>query len=331
MMKAHVIELIERAPDSPGVYVMRDAQGRVLYVGKAVRLRDRLKSYVHPERDSRPLTRMYVPQIEAIEWLVTDNEKEALILENSLIKAHRPKYNISFRDDRSFVSLRMTSHAFPRLHVTRRIQEDGSKYFGPYASSSDVRKTLKLAQKIFKLRDCSDAFYNARKRPCLQYQIQRCSAPCVGLIGEEAYATAAKEARWFLSGQKEALIRTLREEMERASAGLDFERAAVFRDRLSSVEYTLEPQVVESRQDDRDADVIGLFGDDTASLVKILTVRGGRLIGTDEYFVEEPVAAAGEIVRAVLQSRYLEEGQGCPAQLIFDHPVQDSDLFERIL
>lgn len=331
-MKKHVIELIERSPDSCGVYLMKGGDQKILYVGKALRLRDRLRSYVHPERDTRPSVQLLVPLIEDVEWLITATEKEALLLENSLIKSHRPKYNISFRDDRSYVSLKITQHAFPRLHVTRKIFQDGGKYFGPYSSSNDVRRTLKLVQKIFKLRDCSDAYFNARKRPCLQYQIKRCSAPCVNYISEEAYAREAQEAQLFLHGNREELTRKLKKEMKEASEDLKFEQAAALRDRLASVEATLEPQIVESRKDDRDADVLGIFGDSSASLVKVLKVRKGRLTGADEHFIEEPITAAQEILRAILQSYYLSEKAGgdIPSQLIFGQDIPDAEAFQTL-
>lgn len=331
-MKKNVIDLISRAPNTPGVYLMKDAQNRVLYVGKALRLRDRLKAYISPDRDSRPSILRLVPQIVDIEWLVTDNEKEALLLENNLIKSHRPRYNITLKDDRSYVSLKLTKHDFPRLFVTRKIVQDGGQYFGPYASSGDVRRTLKLVQKIFLVRDCSDAFYNQRKRPCLQYQIRRCSAPCVKYIDQASYEKNLSNVKLFLSGHTDELVQKLNQDMKEAAEKLDYELAAALRDRVRSIESTLEAQKVESRQDDRDADVIGAFGDASATLVKILHVRRGRLVGSDEHFLAEPFTALGEIFRAALRSYYLSEDRAAPPnQLILGLSLQDSESFEALL
>ncbi|MCB0309434.1 MAG: excinuclease ABC subunit UvrC [Bdellovibrionales bacterium] len=334
MMKSHVISLIEPAPNSTGVYLMKNHQGHVLYVGKAIRLRDRLKAYVHPERDTRPSVSLLVPKIEDIEWLLTETEKEALILENSLIKSHRPKYNISFRDDRSYLSLKLTtSHKFPRLFATRKIVNDKSMYFGPYASSQDARRTLKLVQKIFQVRDCSDSYFKQRKRPCLQYQIRRCSAPCVDLVNQDVYKGQVQDAVLFLNGKKDDLIQRLKQDMHEKSRNLDFEHAKVIRDRLQSIESCKLELCPQSRSDDRDADIFGIFGDESATLIKVIVVRGGRLTGTREHFLEEPVEASAEMIRALLQSYYLSE-RGLlepPRQLIFGHEVSDSEAFEALL
>ncbi|HLG18366.1 MAG TPA: hypothetical protein VI895_00950 [Bdellovibrionota bacterium] len=170
------VEQIERAPETAGVYLLKGDAETVLYVGKAKNLRNLLKSYVVPGRDERPSVQVLVPQVMSVEWLLTDSEKEALLLKNSLIKTHRPRYKIMFRDDKSYASLRLAPHRFPRLFVTRRIIKNGSHYFGPYSSVSDLRETLKLIQKLFEIRDCSDSFFENRSRPCLQHQIQ-CYSP----------------------------------------------------------------------------------------------------------------------------------------------------------
>ncbi|MFH1263392.1 MAG: excinuclease ABC subunit UvrC [Pseudomonadota bacterium] len=323
---------IDRAPLSPGVYIFRGEGKKILYVGKAIRLRDRLKAYVPPVKDERPSVLLLVPQIREVEWLITDTEKEAILLENSLIKTHRPRYNISLRDDKSYVSLRLTKHAHPRLFVTRNIVRDGSEYFGPYSSAAGVRQTLKLIQQLFRVRDCTDSFYSQRSRPCMRYEIKRCTAPCVALVTPEAYAEQVRQACLFLIGQKDELVARLRKEMEEASEGTRFEEAALLRDRLADVEGTLEPQEVESRSDERDADAIGLSGDADATLIKVLKIRKGRLIAADEFLTEEPVGSSSEIVRAFFQEYYLADypGHEIPPQLLLPIDVDDQSSFETL-
>ncbi len=332
-MKDTAREQIKRSPEGPGVYILKGKSQQILYVGKAIRLRDRLKSYLNLNRNERPSMTLLIPQVEEVEWLLTDNEKEALLLENSLIKAHRPRYNISLRDDKSYVSLRLTQHLFPRLFVTRQIDRDGSEYFGPYSSVSDLRQTLKLVQKIFLTRDCSDSFYDSRTRPCLRYQIKRCSAPCVGYVSQESYAEQVRHAKIFLSGNKELLISRLQSEMNQASMNLKYEEAAILRDRLTAIEETLRPQKVESRRDHRDADTIGLAGDSQATLIKVLKIRKGRLIGADEFLTHEPICADKEITRAFIAQYYLADfpGHEVPSQLLMEKKIEDLEMFQILL
>jgi len=327
------LEQIERAPQSTGVYLFKDEKKNILYVGKALRLRDRLKSYVKLNRDERPSIALLVPQIQEVEWLLTDNEKEALLLENSLIKSHRPKYNIELRDDKSYVSLRLTPHKFPRLFITRKIIKDGSVYFGPYSSVRDLRQTLKLLQRIFLLRDCSDSYFKNRSRPCLRYQIKRCSAPCVDYVDEAAYGAQVLQARQFLSGNKKDLIQSLHQSMVNASESQEYEKAAVLRDRFVAIQSTLEPQKVESRKDEQDADAVGIAGDGDATLLKVLKIRKGRLVGADEFLVQEPVSASEEIFRAFLQEYYLQgfPGREIPPQLLLPALMADAKSFEVLL
>lgn len=326
-------EQIDRAPQSPGVYVLKGKEQKALYVGKAVRLRDRLKSYLRPDQDTRPSIAVLAPQVKEVEWLLTDNEKEALILENNLIKSYRPKYNIDLRDDKSYVSLRLTSHGFPRLFVTRKIVKDGSHYFGPYSSAANLRQTLKFLQKIFQIRDCTDSYFNNRSRPCLRYQIKRCSAPCVDYVTREEYAEQVRQVEMFLSGDEAQLVKRLKNEMKQASTAQRYEEAAVLRDRLMAVEGTLEPQKVESRKDNRNADAIGLAGDQDATLIKVLKLRKGKLVGADEFFVQEPVSASEEILRAFLQQYYLRDflGHEIPRELLVSVSISDAKSFEALL
>lgn len=332
-VNSSVKEQIDRAPESPGVYLFKGEKGKVLYVGKAIRLRNRLKSYVSPGRDERPSVLLLVPQIRDVEWLMTDTETEAILLENSLIKTHRPRYNIALRDDKSFVSLRLTKHGFPRLFVTRTIVRDGSDYFGPYSSAKDVRQTLKLIQKLFLVRDCTDTFFRARSRPCLRYEIKRCSAPCVDLVNEAAYVEQVRHARLFLGGNKDQLVGRLQGEMDQASSEMRYEEAGRLRDRLSAIEGTFEPQKVESRSEDRDADAIGLSGDADATLIKVLKIRKGRWIAADEFLAEEPISSAALITRTFLQQYYLADfpGHPIPPQLLLASDVSDASAFETLL
>jgi excinuclease ABC subunit C len=327
MMKKEIQEKILRCPQSPGVYIFKDAKERYLYVGKATNLRERLKSY-SMLRDERPSIPLMVPKIENVEWVITDHEKEAFILENNLIKSYRPKYNIMYRDDKSYVSLKLSKHAFPRLFKTRNIVQDGGQYFGPFSSTSSVNQTLKLIQKIFQVRDCTDYFFAQRTRPCLRYQIKLCSAPCVANITKEKYLEQVLQIRDFMKGDTSQIVKQMKEDMKTSSAQMDYEKAASLRDRIHAIEETLKPQRIESRANQRNADAIGLFGDEDATLIKLLKVRNGRMTGVEEYFVEEPISSSSEIIRSFIQHHYINafNSSNIPSELILKESVPDLDL-----
>src|SRR5499426_3128292 len=231
-------ERLAVVPAAPGVYLLKDAQAKVIYVGKAVNLRSRIRSYLRGG-DERSQVRFLVGKLADFETLVTASEKEALILENNLIKQYRPRYNIRLKDDKSYVSVKVTvKDAWPRVLVTRRIVKDGGRYFGPFASASAVRETLETIRKVFPLRTCSDGVFRNRSRPCLEYQIKRCLGPCCLPVDPEEYRRHVREAILLLEGKSQQLVRQLETEMERAAAELRFEDAARIRDQMRAIERT---------------------------------------------------------------------------------------------
>src|SRR4030095_2508999 len=278
----------EQFPSVPGVYVMKDAKGEILYVGKAKSLRSRVGSYFSALKDGRYQVEFLMRKVAEIEPIVTSNEKEALLLENTLIKKHRPRYNIFLKDDKSYLSLKLNvGHPFPRLLPTRRIEKDGSLYFGPYTSAFRARETADFVERYFHLRNCSEHEFANRVRPCLQYQIKRCDAPCVTLISAEAYGEIVEQVKLFLKGRREELGRQVKEKMEKASEALHFEEAARQRDLLNAIQGTLENKMGASHFGG-DEDAIGLFREAERVSLSVLISRGGLLSERKNYLFTTP-------------------------------------------
>jgi len=235
-------EKLANLPSRPGVYLMRDKAGKVIYVGKAKDLRSRVRAYFN-SADERSQVQFLVQRIEDFETLVTTSDKEALILENNLIKQYKPRYNIRLKDDKSYLSIKVTTtHPWPRIFATRKIVKDGSRYFGPFSSAVAARETIDIIEKHFLLRNCTDHNFRNRSRPCLQYQIKRCMAPCVLPVPAEVYREHVRQAMLFIDGKRQELVAELRQKMEQKSEALEFEAAARIRDQIQAVEKTLEKQ-----------------------------------------------------------------------------------------
>jgi excinuclease ABC subunit C len=292
-------------PHAPGVYLMKGSEGQVLYVGKALDLRRRVQSYFRAAGDGRYQIRFLMERTVTMEYLVTDTEKEALILENTLIKRHRPRYNLDLRDDKTYFSLRIDlAEEFPRLTIVRSIPQDGARYFGPYASAAAAREVVKQLQKIFPLRRYPLATCRKRSRPCLYHQIRQCAAPCHGLIGEAEYATLVRGAVLFLEGKSSDVVRGFREQMRQAAAAEHFEEAARFRDLLQAIETTLERQKMVTAGGD--LDVLGFSREEKEMVVALLFVRNGALVGSRNFPVKWELADA-EGVAAFLSAYYAGE------------------------
>ncbi len=276
----------QKFPTSPGVYLMKGAKDEVLYVGKAISLRNRLRNYFSTTGDSRAHIRFLLTRIQAIEVIVTDTGKEALILENTLIKKYRPRYNINLRDDKTYVSLRIDlREEFPGLQITRQVKKDGASYFGPYASSSAVRQTLKEIYRIFPLRHYPLERCRRRNRPCLFHQIGQCSAPCHGLIDKAGYARLVDGVIALLSGRETEVIAELKQRMQVASEALKFEEAARIRDQVRAIEATVEQQKVVAASG-ADQDVFGIHRDGGEVEISVLFIRQGKLIGRRNFNLE---------------------------------------------
>jgi excinuclease ABC subunit C len=272
-------EKLERLPAEPGVYLMKDARGEVIYVGKAVNLRSRVKSYFGRSSDTRAFVPILEDVLHDVDTVVVSNEKEALLLENELIKRHQPRFNVLLKDDKNFICLRLDPAAeWPRLEVVRHFKRDGALYFGPYASASSIRETLRTINRYFQLRTCSDHVLHHRKRPCLLYQIGRCPAPCVYDVSREEYAQSVREVALFLEGKGSELLEALTERMKNAAGVQRYEQAARLRDQLFAIERSLERQKIATTEP-VDQDVFGFHREADRLVIYVLYVRQGRLNG----------------------------------------------------
>jgi len=324
-----VADMVKTAPRSPGVYLMKDGHERIIYVGKAKDLRARLRNYAGGT-DTRPMIPFLMARISRCEYIVTATEKEALILENTLIKKHRPRYNVTLRDDKNYFCIRVDmTKDFPRFELVRRIRQDGARYFGPYSSSAAVKKTLHFLQQVVPLRTCRDREFALRQRPCMEYEIKRCLAPCCGLITKEDYRELLDDAVLFLEGKERRLLGELKMRMKRAAHELDFETAALLRDRIAAIEETLEKQRIVSRSA-VDRDVIGLSqSDDTMSLC-VLFVRGGTVTGRKTF----PLFSTKEEMPDVLASfvkQYYDDERFIPDEIIVPVLLDDRTVIEEWL
>ncbi len=295
---------IDRVGSSPGVYLMMDRRGQVIYVGKAGNLKKRLASYAKPLEQLDPKTRVLVRRITTVETIVTGSENEALILEQTLIKRHRPRYNVILKDDKRYPFLRLEmTHAYPRLDIVRKARRDGCRHFGPFSSAHAVRQTLKFIDRTFKLRKCRDAEFDRRTRPCLHHQMDTCMGPCCLTVAPDAYADMVNQVVLFLSGRTPILLKKMGARMRAAAAQQRYEAAAVLRDRMAAIEKTLERQTVVT-QDRTDRDVLGLAENGEATVVTLLRVRNGYLIGSRHAAVTETLATDPEILAAFIREHY---------------------------
>ncbi len=312
----------------PGVYRMLSAEGEVLYVGKARNLRRRVASYFRRSGLS-PKTRALMAQMHHVEVTVTHTEAEALLLENNLIKAHRPRYNILLRDDKSYPCIFLSrGETYPRLALHRGPRKARGRYFGPYPSAHAVRESLSLLQKVFRVRQCEDGFFRNRSRPCLQYQIQRCSGPCVGLISPEDYAEDVRHTELFLEGRSNELVEVLAQRMEAAAAALAFERAALYRDQIQSLRRVQERQYVSGEQGD--LDIVAAAVEGGAACVQVFFVRGGRNLGNKVFHPRLPEGAAREdVLGAFLGQFYL--AHEVPRELLVNADIPERALLEAAL
>lgn len=298
-------------PLASGVYLMKNSSEKIIYVGKAKRLRNRVRSYLNLNHDDHK-TQILVRHIQSIDYILTNTEAEAFLLEASLIKKHRPRYNIRLKDDKAYPYIRLSlKDVFPRFYLARKVINDGSQYFGPYTSGFVVRETIRFLNHSFKIRDCADHFMKARTRPCMTHQIGACTAPCVGMVSEADYRKDIHKAKRFLEKETTSVIDKLRKQMLHLAEEEKFELAAKFRDSIQAIERVLEKQAVINAQSTNNQDVIGYFGDDRGTLIETLHIRQGRVIGQrHQFFPQIDMSSTQEDVREWLPSfliQYYEE------------------------
>ena len=322
---------LDRLPDLPGVYLMRAQRGEILYVGKANRLADRVRSYFQQGTTLTPKNRLLVEIVTDIETIVTRSELEALILENNLIKRHRPRFNIILRDDKNYPYLRLPiKEAFPRFTIVRKVQNDGALYYGPYVPSGALRETLRVIRKVFPLATCEIEIDGKAERPCIEYEIKRCMAPCVGYQTSQEYHDIVKQARMFLEGRDTELLESYHAQMEAASEREDFEQAARIRDRIFKIERTLERQRV-AQTEIVDQDIVGLARDGTAADIQMLFVRGGLLVGRKDFHWGQVADTPDEeLVRSVIEQFYNKEVLP-PKQVLLPIALPEADLISQWL
>ena len=331
-----VEQRLEATPERPGVYLMKDARGTVLYVGKASVLRNRLRTYFGSPSAQPNKTRRMMGHVHDFEYIVTDTEAEALILENTLIKRYKPRYNARLKDDKTYPYLKIDlNEDFPRVYITRRVAKDGARYFGPFATANTVRKSMDLVKRLFPYRSCTKTITGADPRPCLEYYINRCVAPCTGHASREEYAQVIDQVIMFMEGDTDAVTRDLEENMTQAAESLEFERAAVLRDRIKAVERVAEERRIKVDSGpaaDRNhpwqagMDVIALAQGSAEAWVEVFFIRKGKLIGREHFFMEGAQDDTPGVVIGQFIKQFYGSALTIPPRIVTQHPVEDQEL-----
>jgi len=323
-------QLLAGISADPGVYLMKDASGKIIYVGKARNLKKRLNSYFNKPEHPDPKTSVLVKKIASIETIITATENEALILESTLIKKHRPRYNVILKDDKRYPSLRVdTTSPYPNLTVVRKISRDGALYFGPYTSPTAVYQTIKIINKTFKLRKCKDRMFRIRTRPCLNYQIGSCLGPCCLKVDPDRYQDMVREVVLFLRGRTPDLVAKLKQDMNAAAIERQYELAAEIRDKLFAIEKTLEKQIV-VMPDFLDRDVVGFVRSPADSIVTVLFVRAGQLVGSRNFHFSETLASDAELIGSFIHQFY-EQTTHIPDEILVSKVFDDMDVIQEWL
>jgi excinuclease ABC subunit C len=327
---------LKRLPDRPGVYLMKDARGTVIYVGKAQSLRNRVRSYWQKQTGGgeSQLIRSVIDRIADLEYTMTDSVSEALLLEINLVKRYRPRYNVRLKDDKSYPFIKITlGEDFPRIERTRKLPADGSRYFGPYASASSVDEAMNLIRRLFPFRTCTLDIHEGRKaieRPCLLYHIKRCQAPCVGYIGKADYRAQIEQIESFLEGRQEVVARELTRQMKAASEATEYERAAALRDKVKAIERTMESQKMAAHAATEE-DVLGLARHDAQAAVQLFAVRGGKMVGRDVYLLDAPRETDDATVLAGFVQQYYERATSIPPDVLVPALPEDAADLEVFL
>ena len=324
-------ERLRSVPTSFGVYMWSDSEGKILYVGKASSLRSRMRSYVAKPSTLAPKTRGLMARTTDFEYILTESEQEALLLENSLIKRHQPRFNVRLRDDKTYPYIKIDlAEEFPQIYITRKTANDGARYFGPFASAGSVRKTLTLLKRLFPYRSCTKAITGTDARPCLEYYIHRCVAPCIGNVTREEYREVIRQVILFMEGRTESVLRDLKQKMRAASEALEFERAAILRDQVQTIERVNEAQKVVS-QKRGDEDVVALAQSDGEAWVEVFFIRNGKLTGRDHFLMEgtqdeQPAHVLDQFVK-----QFYDTAPRIPGEVVLQHPLEDAAAIQAWL
>ena len=311
----------DNLPNKPGVYIMRDDTDTIIYIGKAKNLVKRVKSYFREKLD-RPKTQILMSHFDSLEYIVTNSEKEALILEATLIKKHRPRYNVQLKDDKRYPYVKITSESFPRLVITRNVTKDGI-YFGPFTDVGSVKQTVKFLKSLFKIRTCRNM-----DGPCLNAQIDLCYAPCDGKISEKEYSEIINKIDLFFQGKYSTIVKNLKEEMTEAAKNEEYEKAAVIRDQIASIEEIMEKQFVDLVDDDLDQDVIAIAPSKNEVVVIIMPIRNGKIVGRDDFLMSgSQYDSSSEVLFAFIQ-QYYGYNRHIPKQILLDEDIDEKELLE---
>ena len=315
-------------PERPGVYMMKDVRGTILYVGKASVLRNRVRTYFGSPNGQLPKIQRMMGLVHDFEYIVTDSEAEALILENTLIKRYRPRYNARLKDDKTYPFLKIDlTEEFPRVQITRKVSKDGARYFGPFATAGSVRKSMDLVKRLFPYRSCTKKITGTDPRPCLEYYINRCVAPCSGHASSEEYAKVIEQVVLFMEGDTETVTSDLRTNMDQAAEKLEFERAAVLRDRIRSVEKVAEEQRIKVDSNPiGDMDLLAVTQGTNESWVEVFFVRHNKLIGRDHFFMEGTQDDSPGLVLGQFIKQYYSDAPVIPPHILVQHPLEDAEL-----
>ncbi len=326
-----IAEQLKQLPSSPGVYLMKDAEGNILYVGKAANLQHRVRSYFGAGQQLSLKLKRLVARVADLDFLVTTSEQEALILELNLIKRHRPYYNVRLKDDKTFPYLKIDlNEDWPRVHITRRLEENGGRYFGPFASARSVRQTLKVIKGIFPFRTCSRTITGTDSRPCLEYHMNLCVGPCIGAASKEEYDEVIKQVILFLEGKQERVVQKLESKMKAAAEALDFEKAALLRDQIQAVNRVIEGQRIATTVSG-EQDVIAFAGDKNQACVQVFFIRRSKLIGRESFVLEGTRAEEPRQIMTSFIKHFYASTPYIPPLLLLQYPVEDTTIIENWL
>jgi len=324
--------ILATLPTKPGCYLMKNTEGKIIYIGKAINLKNRVRSYFHADASHDNKTRRLVREIANIEWIVVGSELEALILEMNLIKKHRPKYNIRLKDDKRYPYIKIHwNEPFPKVTVTRQMVEDGSKYFGPYTSAWAVYQTLDVLRKVFPYLTCDRDITGLDKRACLYFDIKLCTAPCVGAITQAGYRQMISDLMDFLGGQSDGIVNRLEKEMNKASEEMRFEKAAALRDQLKAIQNIIERQRIVFATDYIDSDVLAMARTDGEACVQVFFIRGGKLIGRDYFILEGTEDEADNEVMEQFITQFYTEAANIPEQVMLPHQLEEARIISQWL